>query len=168
MLRQLEPFPACVQNARTDILAFNRSYDELMSGVSTLPFEERNGLLQAFSNPVWQRSMVDWEDTGPRLVATFRAAMANHIAEPSWKTLVKRLRTRSPEFDALWDQHEIRSPENMTKRFLHPRLGLMRLDFTHLWLGPRSEMVIKSYTPADDETAEKLEKLLAMAIEADR
>ena len=168
MLRQLEPFPASVQNARTDILAFNRTYGELLSGVSELPVEERNGLLQVFTNPAWRRSLVDWEDAATRMVATFRAAMASHIAEPSWKNLVKKLRARSPEFDALWDQHEISSPENMTKRFLHAELGLMSLDFTHLWLGPRSEMVIKSYTPADDETAEKLEKLLAIAIESGR
>jgi transcriptional regulator with XRE-family HTH domain len=161
MLRQLEPFPASVQNARTDILAFNRSYDALMSGVSELPFDECNVLWQAFTNPVWRKSIVDWETDSPRLVATFRAAMANHIAEPGWKTLVKRLRAASPEFDALWDQHEISSPENRTKRFLHPRLGLMRLDFTHLWLGPRSEIVLKTYTPVDNGTAEKLEKLLA-------
>jgi transcriptional regulator with XRE-family HTH domain len=164
MLRQLEPFPATVQNARTDILAFNRGYDALMSGVSEIPFDERNVLWLAFTNPTWRKSLVDWETDAPRLVATFRAAMASHIAEPSWKNLVKRLRTRSPEFDSLWDQHEISSPENRTKRFDHPTLGLMRLDFTHLWLGPRSEMVLKTYTPVDDETTEKLEKLHAVSI----
>jgi transcriptional regulator with XRE-family HTH domain len=166
MLRQLEPFPTSVQNARTDILAFNRSYDALMNGVSRLPYEERNVLWLIFTNPEWRRSLVDWDDSAPRMVAQFRGAMAAHIAEPSWKNLVKRLRAQSPAFDALWDQHEIRSPENITKRFLHPTLGLMRLDFTHLWLGPRSELVMKSYAPADDETAEKLEKLHAMAVVA--
>jgi transcriptional regulator with XRE-family HTH domain len=164
MLRQLEPFPACVQSPRTDILAYNRSYDELMGGISDLPFEERNGVLQMFTNPAWRDLIVDREDATTRMVAQFRAAMANHLAEPSWKGLVKRLRTQSPEFDALWDRHEISSPEDMTKRLLHPELGLMRFDFTHLWFGPRTGVTMKTYTPADDETAEKLEKLLAMAI----
>jgi transcriptional regulator with XRE-family HTH domain len=164
MLRQLEPFPASIQNARTDILAYNRSYDALMSGISQFPHEERNALTLAFTDPTWRKSIVDWEDAGPRLVSTFRAAMAAHIAEPSWKSLVKRLRAESPEFDALWDQHEISSPENRTKRFLHPVLGLLRLDYTHLWLGPRSELVLKSYTPADPDTAAKLAELTDLPV----
>jgi transcriptional regulator with XRE-family HTH domain len=158
MLRQLEPFPASIQNARTDVLAYNRTYD-LLNGMTRLPYDERNILWLAFTDPAWRRSLVDWEDTGQRMVAQFRAAMASHIAEPSWKNLVKRLRSRSPEFEALWNQHDISSPENMTKRFLHPVVGLMRLDFTHLWLGPRSELVLKSYSPADAETADKLASL---------
>ena len=163
MLRQLEPFPACIQNARTDVLAYNRTYD-MLNGMTRLPYDERNILWLFFTDPAWRRSLVDWEDTGPRLVAQFRAAMASHIAEPSWKNLLKRLRGRSPEFEALWSQHDISSPENMTKRFLHPAVGLMRLDFTHLWLGPRSELVLKSYSPADAETAEKLDTLHSLAL----
>jgi transcriptional regulator with XRE-family HTH domain len=163
-LRQLEPFPASIQNARTDILAFNRTYDALMSGISQVPLDERNVLWLAFTNPDWRRYMVDWEDSCPRLVATFRGNMASHVSEPSWKNLVKRLRGRSPEFEAMWSQHEISSPENRTKRFLHPVVGMLRLDFTHLWLGPRSELVVKSYSPADAETAEKLDTLHSIAV----
>lgn len=163
MLRQLEPFPASVQNARTDVLAFNRSYD-MLNGISRRAFEDRNVLWLAFTDMEFRRSLVDWEDTGPRMVSQFRGAMATHIAEPSWKQLVKRLRAQSPEFEALWSQHDISKPENLTKRFMHPEVGLLRLDFTHLWLGPRSELVVKSYTPADAETAEKLDTLHAMAL----
>ncbi len=163
MLRQLEPFPASIQNARTDVLAFNRTYD-VLNGMSRRPYEDRNILWLAFTDLDFRRSLVDWEDTGPRIVSQFRGAMASHIGEPSWKQLLKRLRAESPEFEALWGQHDISSPENITKRFLHRELGLMRLDFTHLWLGPRSELVVKSYTPADPETAKKLDKLHAMAL----
>jgi len=166
MLRQLEPYPASVQNARTDVLAFNRTYDA-MNGMSRRPFEERNILWLAFTDKEFRRSLVDWEDAGPRVVAQFRGAMASHIAEPSWKNLVKRLRAQSPEFEALWSQHDISSPENITKRFLHPVVGLLRLDFTHLWLGPRSELVLKSYSPADEETAEKLVTLHSLALQAE-
>jgi transcriptional regulator with XRE-family HTH domain len=162
MLRQLEPFPASVQNSRTDLLAYNRAYD-LLLGIAEIPFEDRNILVLAFTNAAFRRSIVDWEDAAPRMVAQFRGAMASHVAEPAWKNLVKRLRKESDDFDALWQQHEIRSPENFTKRFLHPKVGLMRFDHTHLWLGPRSELIMKTYTPADDETIVKLDQMLASA-----
>ena len=43
-----------------------------------------------------------------------------------------------------------------TGRFRHPGAGDLHLDYTHLWLGQRSELRLTTYTPADDETAAKL------------
>ena len=51
LLDQLEPFPACIRNARYDVLAFNQAYEELLGPLSDLPFEERNSLWRMFTNP---------------------------------------------------------------------------------------------------------------------
>lgn len=162
MLRQLEPFPAVVKNARRDILAFNQPYNALMDGIDKLPFAERNSLLLCFTRPDWRCRLLDWDEGGARAVAEFRAAMAEHVAEPSWKCLLKRLRAESPEFEALWSQHEVQAPGNSTKRFLHPGLGILCFDYTHLWLGQRSERQLTTYTPADEETAVKLPLLTSL------
>ena len=163
MLKQLEPFPACVQNARTDILAFNHSYDLLVGGLSDKEFDERNSLVRLFLEPDSRVRIVDWHEAAARLVSQFRAAMAEHVAEPSWKCLVKRLRQESPEFARLWSQHDVSSPENLTKRYMHPEVGLLRMDYTHFWLGRRSETRLVSYTPADEQTRERLLELNALA-----
>ncbi|NIH77557.1 helix-turn-helix transcriptional regulator [Amycolatopsis viridis] len=155
ILDQLEPFPAAVQNARTDILAYNATYDWLMD-VDSIPFEERNSLLLCFTNPRWRSRLRDWADGMPRTVAQFRASMAEHIAEPSWKALVKRLRQESPEFEAVWNQHDVQPMRNLTKVFMHPEAGLLSFDYTHLWFGRHSEVRLTTYTPADSETAEKI------------
>jgi transcriptional regulator with XRE-family HTH domain len=156
MMRQLEPLPAMVRNTRCDILAYNRSYNWLMGDVDTIPFEERNSLVQCLLNPEWRKRLPDWETSVPRVVAAFRAAMAEHVAEPAWKCLVKRLLHESPEFERLWSQHEVTSQRIMTKRFLHPEVGLLRFDFAYLYFGARSEISMATYTPADEETAAKL------------
>jgi hypothetical protein len=44
----------------------------------------------------------------------------------------------------------------MTKRFLHPDVGLLHFEFAHLYFGRRSETIMTTYTPADAETAAKL------------
>ncbi|NYI88348.1 hypothetical protein HNR02_001671 [Amycolatopsis endophytica] len=98
----------------------------------------------------------DWEEGTPRTVAQFRAAVAEHIGEPSWKGLVKRLRQESPEFAELGNQHEVQPMRNLTKRFLHPDAGLLAFEYTHLWFGRRSEIRLTTYVPADSETASKL------------
>lgn len=162
MLRQLEPIPAVVSNARFDILAYNRTYDRMVGGLEKLPFEDRNSLVLAFTSPQWRARIVDWEENIPRLVAQFRANMAQHVAEPSWKCLVKRLRCESPDFERLWSEHEVRAPENMRKRYLSAEVGLLRLDYTQLWFGQRSEIKLTTYAPADDETWQKLRALQAL------
>jgi MmyB-like transcription regulator ligand binding domain len=103
--------------------------------------------------------MVDREEATRRMVAEYRAAMAEHVAEPAWKCLVARLSEVSPEFVEIWDRHEVATPENRTKRWLHPRVGLLRLNYTHLWLGPRLNCRMTTYTPADEETAARLDQL---------
>ncbi|MDQ0378100.1 helix-turn-helix transcriptional regulator [Amycolatopsis thermophila] len=155
ILGQLEPFPAAVQNARTDILAYNRAYNWLMD-VDSVPFEERNSMLLCFTNQRWRSRLRDWEDGMPRTVAQFRASMAEHIAEPGWKELVKRLRRESPEFEAQWNRHDVQPMRNLTKVFVHPEAGMLSFDYTHLWFGRRSEVRLTTYTPADSETAAKL------------
>jgi transcriptional regulator with XRE-family HTH domain len=164
VLRQLEPLPALVANARLDILAHNRSYDRMVGGLDQLPFEDRNSLVQMFTNPQWRERAVDWTESAARMVGQFRASMAQHVAEPSWKCLVKRLQKESPEFAAMWLRHEVRAAENLTKRYRNAEVGLLRLDYTYLWLGQRSELRLTTYSPADEETAQRLQALHTLAI----
>ena len=155
MMAKLEPWPAAVHNSRTDILAYNRAYNWLLD-VDDLPFEERNSLLLCFTHPQWRARIQDRDDRMPTAVAEFRAQMTDHVAEPAWKSLVKRLRRESAEFEELWTQHEVRPMRNQTKRFLHPEAGSLHFEFTHLWFGQRSEVRVTTYTPADEQTAHAL------------
>jgi len=159
LLDQLEPFPACIRNARYDVLAFNQAYDDLLGPLSHLPFEERNTLWRMFTDPACRPRMLDWEEGTRRLVAEYRAAMAEHVAEPAWKCLVSRLTKASPEFAELWERHEVASPENLTKRYMHPDVGLLKLNYTHLWLAQRLGTRMTTYTPADEATDSKLRTL---------
>jgi transcriptional regulator with XRE-family HTH domain len=159
LLDQLEPYPACIRNGRYDILGWNAAFDRLMGPLGDLPYEERNSLWRLFTVPSCRAATLDWEEGTRRMVAEYRAAMAEHVAEPAWKCLVSRLLTASPEFAELWQRHEVAMPENLTKRFLHPEVGLLRMNYTHLWLGQRLGTRMTTYTPADEQTADRLREL---------
>ena len=159
LLDQLEPFPAVVRNARYDVLAFNQAFDTLIGPFGDLPFEERNSLWRMFTVPHCRERTLDWEEGTRRMVAEYRSAMAEHVAEPAWKCLVSRLTKASPEFAELWERHEVAGPENLTKRYLHPEVGLLKLNYTHLWLGQRLGTRMTTYTPADEQTADRLRAL---------
>ncbi|MET0135802.1 MAG: helix-turn-helix transcriptional regulator [Kibdelosporangium sp.] len=155
ILNRLEPLPTVVINTRMDILGYNRTYEWLFD-LDEIPFEDRNAMVLIFTHPRWRERVVDWSHNLPRMVAQFRASMAEHVADQQWKCLVRKLRAESPEFDSMWDQHEVRGMENLTKRFLHPAAGLLEFDYTHLWFGARSETRLTSYTPSTEDTWAKI------------
>jgi len=162
LLDQLEPFPAALVNDRLDLIAYNRVYASFFDGeLETIPIEERNALWLVFTNPTWQKVIVDWDESVGNLVAEYRAAMAQHLDEPTWKTLVARLQTVSPEFSAFWERHDVQGLEPRKKRAHHPTAGVLALVYTHLWLGQRLGTRITVFTPADERTRRRLEALHA-------
>ncbi|WP_088797567.1 MULTISPECIES: helix-turn-helix transcriptional regulator [unclassified Streptomyces] len=168
MLRQLEPFPAVLQNSRFDILAYNATYGRLMCDLDALPEEDRNCMWLAFTHAEWRASVVDLDATMRVMAAKFRASMAEHVAEPAWKALVARLTEASSEFREIWAQHEVIRPMSAVKLFRHPRVGTLQLSATSLWTGPNPGPKLLSYTPVDEVTRERLELLAAEAAEAAR
>ena len=159
LIDQLEPFPAVVVNARLDVLAYNRVYASFFDDLDEIPVEDRNMLWLVFTHPQWQAAIVDWDEVVGRMVAEYRAAMAEHLDEPTWKTLVARLHRASPEFTSLWERHDVVGVESRTKRARHPQVGLLRLVYTNLWLGQGLGTRIIAFTPADERTRTRLEAL---------
>jgi transcriptional regulator with XRE-family HTH domain len=162
LLDQLEPLPAALINDRLDLLGYNRIYASFFGDeLDRIPIEDRNLLWLAFTNATWQRAIVDWDESVGYLVAEYRAAMAEHLDEPAWKTLVDRLHHASAEFTAFWDRHDVQLVETRKKRARHPTAGLLTLVYTHLWLGQRLGTRITAFTPADERTRRRLEELHA-------
>jgi transcriptional regulator with XRE-family HTH domain len=159
LIDQLEPFPAVAVSARLDLLAYNRVYASFFDDLETIPIEDRNMLWLAFTHPQWRAAIVDWDDVAGRMVAEYRAAMAEHLDEPAWKTLVARLHRASPEFTNVWERHDVQGVESRTKRAMHPTVGLLRLDYTNLWLGQQIGTRIIAFSPADERTRERLDAL---------
>ncbi|MBX9395245.1 helix-turn-helix transcriptional regulator [Streptomyces sp. TRM72054] len=164
VLEQLEPYPACLQNGRYDILAYNRTYGLLLCDLDAVPPEDRNCLVLSYTHPEWRSSIVHLEETQRLMAARFRAAMAGHLAEPAWKMLLSRLRTESPEFCEAWDRHEVRAHRTKRKEFLNRYVGRVVLDHTDLWLSPDTGPRMVTYVPADEESRERLEKLRDIAV----
>ncbi|MFE2100627.1 MULTISPECIES: helix-turn-helix transcriptional regulator [unclassified Streptomyces] len=163
VLRTLEPIPACVQNSRYDILAYNRTYARLLGDLDAIPPEDRNCMLLVHTNSDWRAAIVHLEDSQRLMAARLRAAMAGHLGEPAWKMLLKRLMTVSPEFRENWERYEVVGTRTKTKEFLNPYVGHLTLEHTDLWLGPEAGARMITYSPKNEETRERLEKLLEMA-----
>ncbi|MFD8685282.1 helix-turn-helix domain-containing protein [Streptomyces sp. NPDC059651] len=167
MLRQLEPIPACVQNSRYDVLAHNRTYGRMLCDMDAVAPEDRNIMLLAYLNEEWRTSVIDIAEVARLMTAKFRAAMAEHLAEPAWKELLRRLETESPEFREIWARHEVVGPGGRSKVFRNAHVGVLRLETSDLWLGPAAGPRLVTYAPRDEETRERLERLQALVLAED-
>jgi transcriptional regulator with XRE-family HTH domain len=161
MLTKLDPFPACVQTAKYDVLAYNRAYNGLFSDFDAMPVEDRNCMWLLFTDPLWRKVIVDWDDAAARMVANLRGLMADHVGDDGWTALVARLTAASPEFVALWARHEVRSIENKAKRHHHPEVGLLEFETTNTWLAPRAGLRLIVYVPSDARTEQRVQSLIA-------
>ncbi|WP_394434317.1 helix-turn-helix transcriptional regulator [Streptomyces sp. SGAir0957] len=165
MLDKLEPMPACVQNSRYDILAYNRTYGRLLCDLDAVPAEDRNMMFLAFTHEPWRSAIVQRDEVLRLMAAKFRANMAAHLAEPAWKLVLNRLLDESAEFREVWERHEVvRSQTSNVKEFLNPHVGLVRVVHTDLWLGRDSGARLVTYTAADDVSRERLERLQELVL----
>jgi transcriptional regulator with XRE-family HTH domain len=150
ILDHLNPLPAVIQNARFDILGFNQAYCRLVGvDLDQVAEDDRNCIFQALVNPVWRDRLADWDEVLPRMVAFFRAAMAEHMDDPLWKRQVERYFAVSADFRDIWQRYEVRGIENQIKRFRHPRLGVMSLQQMNWWSAPQNGDRLLVYVPVD-------------------
>ncbi|MCU1466713.1 MAG: transcriptional regulator [Actinomycetia bacterium] len=162
LLHRFGSYPASVTNARYDILAYNPSYAALMGDIESLPFDQRNILWLMFTSARTRKLLVDWEHATRRCVAQFRASYADHMSEPAWRSMVKRLQDASPEFGAYWEEHHVAAAANVVKQFRHPELGLLRFNATNMWLSQRVGNRMIVLTPADEATESAYPRLAQM------
>ncbi|WP_283149466.1 helix-turn-helix transcriptional regulator [Silvimonas soli] len=160
ILDQLDPIPALIQNARFDIIGFNQSFCRLVGvDLQQIALEDRNCIYLAITNPAWRASLAQSVDSLPRMVALFRAAMAEHLHEPVWEQKLQRFLSASPEFREAWQRYEVRGIENQIKRFCNPLVGTIDLQQTNWWSAPKNGDRLMVYAPADEHAKQALLRL---------
>ncbi|MFI6564150.1 helix-turn-helix transcriptional regulator [Streptomyces sp. NPDC050534] len=115
-----------------------------------------------FTDPAARRLYPEADhDTQSRtFVADLRAAAARRDAKDlQARTLIADLNTRSPEFAALWEQHEVAVRRGDRKRINHPTLGLLEVNCLTLFSEDGRQRLLW-FTPAPGtDSADKLELL---------
>jgi transcriptional regulator with XRE-family HTH domain len=152
-----DPFPAHVAARRRDLLAWNRA-SETINEWSQLPEDRRNLLWFMFMVPSTRRLLLDWEKEAPLSVAALRAEAGRDLSEPDYQELITRLVEGSPDFAAMWARQDVRGRQEGMKRFQHPELGRLDLEFTSFQVAEQPSLRLYLYTPADRRTERKLQE----------
>lgn len=98
-------------------------------------------------------------------VANLRAVLGRAPDDPEARALVAALLEASPEFAALWAEHEVAVRTSQRKTIVHPTVGTMALDCQVLTAENQTECLVVFTAAPGSDAAERL-KLLAVVGDA--
>jgi hypothetical protein len=156
----LEPNPAYLVTAWWDLLAYNRAYSALAGDLDDVVEPEQNVLWLMLTDPCMKRLFARWEDEAERLVGQFRTKLAHHPKDPRGRQLERALRQSAPDFPRLWDRNTVSRFHPARKRFRHPAVGSLELDYVKLQSAADGQQVIV-FLPADARSEGGIRRLAA-------
>ena len=152
--------PAFVQNGRLDILAANALGRALFSELYVDPVRPVNPARFVFLSPRAPDFYGDWERAANDTVAILRTEAGRDPYDSSLSDLVGELSTRSEVFRTHWASHNVRFHLNGVKRFHHPVVGELSLNFERLELAADQGLTIFTYTAEPGTRDEEALRLL--------
>jgi transcriptional regulator with XRE-family HTH domain len=166
LLRLLDGLPGLPALIATDlnvVLAQNRMADALLGEQTRFHGLARSCTYRWFTDPAMRERhpAEDHAHESRAQVDDLRATLAARPADPAAARLVGALRSRSAEFAALWDRHDVAVRGGDRKRILHPAVGLIELDFDVLATARQDQRLIV-YSPAPGSAAGSQLELLAV------
>ncbi|MFJ4838626.1 helix-turn-helix domain-containing protein [Streptomyces sp. NPDC088746] len=162
-LQALVSVPAYLIGRRLDILAWNDLARALIADFPTLPAAERNMARLVFLDDASKGLYPDWENKARDTVSNLRMDTGRHPDDPQLATLVGELSLGSADFRRLWADHTVRAKTRGRKRFNHPQLGELALDYVAMRAPDDPDMTMMIYSaPPGSEAAATLQLLAGL------
>lgn len=138
--------PALVLGRRTDVVAWNAPATALFLDFAALRPEHRNLVRLVFLEPRVRALYADWERVAAEAVARLRMDAAHRPGDPHLARLVDELSTRDDDFRRWWGGRGVRTATAGRKRFRHPVVGELTLDWQALRLTAAPDLLLVTYT----------------------
>jgi transcriptional regulator with XRE-family HTH domain len=153
--------PAFVFGRRMDVLAANRLARALMTDFDALAPRDRNLLRYTFLDESTRELFADWEEVARDNVAILRLDAGRHPDDPLLIELVGELSVKSEEFCRWWADHNVRERTHGVKRYHHPLVGDLTVDYESVALLGDPDQTLCIYTAEAGSPSETALQLLA-------
>jgi transcriptional regulator with XRE-family HTH domain len=145
--------PAFVLGRRGDVLATNALARALLADFEAMPYRDRNLTKWILLDPAARELYVDWAQIASEMVAILRLDAGAHPDDPRTTELVGELTLKSPEFSRWWSQHKVLDRTWGHKRFRHPVVGPLEIDYETLHLPGDPDQTLFVYRAPEGDTA---------------
>jgi transcriptional regulator with XRE-family HTH domain len=164
ILDSLVGVPAFVRNERLDVLGANRLGEAFYAPLFDEPVRPVNSARFVFLNPRATEFFLDWDTIANDAVGILRAEAGRDPYDKRLSDLIGELSTRSDEFRVRWAAHDVKLHRTGVKRFHHPVVGELTLDFESLDLpgDPGQKLLVYSAEPGS-RSQEALDLLASWA-----
>lgn len=134
LLAAATDIPAVALGPRFEVLAWNPLGHALLAGhldpdSPSRPQDRPNTQRLLFLDPHTRELYPDREQETRRAVSALRVAAGQRPDDQQLAELIGELSMKSTEFSALWSRHTVKNCTYGTKRFHHPLVGALELDF---------------------------------------
>jgi transcriptional regulator with XRE-family HTH domain len=162
LLDALPYSPAMVRTATWDVVAWNHAATAVLLDFASLPTKERNVLRMMFCDARLRAAQFDWETVARFLVSAFRLDAARAGASADVEPLVRELCVSSPEFAAMWREHDLHTYRgDGVKRLRHPVLGSIALEYSIFAVDGRPDLQLVVLNPATPEDLRRVQSVTA-------
>jgi transcriptional regulator with XRE-family HTH domain len=153
--------PAWVRNTRHDMLAANRMARALYAPLLAGPRRPVNSARFVYLDPAARDFFADWELAAGDIAAMLRSAVGRTPHDKQLVELIGELSAGSEDFRTRWAAHNVRFHRTGRKRFRHPVIGALDLDFEAMEFPSHPGLTLLVYTAAAAAPAADNLKLLA-------
>ncbi|GGU50298.1 transcriptional regulator [Streptomyces albospinus] len=166
LLAALDGVPAVALGPRFEVLAWNRLGHTLLAGHLDFdspahPPARPNTQRLFFLDPHTRELYPERDEEARRAVAALRVAAGKFPDDPQLTELIGELSMKSTEFSTLWPRHAVSNCTFGTKRFHHPLVGALTLDFEMMQTPDGSGQGVLMYTAEEGSPSEAALRLLA-------
>ena len=152
--------PAVILGRHMDVLASNPLATALHGGWET----SSNMVRLVFLDPEARERYPDWEEVAGNTVAVLRGLVGPDLDDPRLTELIGELSLKSEDFRRLWARHDVSEKTHGRKRFVHPLVGELELDFESFTVAGAVEQMLVVYIAEPGSASEQALALLASIV----
>ncbi|MFC9132696.1 helix-turn-helix transcriptional regulator [Streptomyces sp. NPDC057099] len=149
-----------VLGRRGDVLATNHLCRVLMADFDAMPYRERNLTRWIVLDPEARELYADWQTIAAEMTAILRLDAGRHPDDTRTAELVGELTMKSEHFRRWWDDHKVLNRTFGQKRFRHPVVGPLTIDYQAFTLPGEEDQTLFLYLPAQDQASQEAWQLL--------
>jgi hypothetical protein len=135
-----------VRNARLDVLAANRLGEAFYAPMYDDPVRPVNAARFVFLSRKAKDFFIDWDSIANDTVSILRAEAGRDPYDKNLSDLIGELSTRSDDFRVRWANHNVKQHITGVKRFHHPVVGDLTVDYEVLDLAADTGQSLLVYT----------------------
>ncbi|GAA3421935.1 helix-turn-helix transcriptional regulator [Streptosporangium vulgare] len=161
VLETLGDAPALILGHRMDVLAANRMARVLFTDFDALPHRERNMARFIFLDETARALYADWQASARGTVAALHLYAGRHPRDPRLAELIGELSLRDGDFRRWWAEHDVHHRTFGSKRYHHPLVGELTLDYEALTPDGDPDQTLAVHTAEPGSPSEHALRLLS-------